>query len=276
MTPVQTPGAGLAGVLAALVPLADRLLIRSPRCPSPSAPGGHGPGMPRCGLDMKVLLPYLIGAATTFVVQFLIQFYVVPRVQTRKQVQERWVKDVLDLGELLTTSLQTLATEAWKAQLSFRILKNVAIGPEYDQAKVEQGLRERKLAAFQVTQAFTDFVAYRVVWVADRIIATCVNADQIVEFFRLSYLHRMKVLDFGSSVYEDLAEEEFDALWASERKLRAEMTNAVKALTYLSRPPRASWRWRFRSLRRKIVGRFTRPESPASLQAAASSPPSSS
>jgi hypothetical protein len=31
---------------------------------------------------MKVLLPYLIGAASTFVVQFLIQFYVVPRVQT--------------------------------------------------------------------------------------------------------------------------------------------------------------------------------------------------
>lgn len=224
---------------------------------------------------MKVLLPYLIGAASTFVVQFLIQFYVVPLVQARKQVQERWVKDVLDLGELLTTSLQTLATEAWKAQLSFRVLKNYAIGPEYDQAKVEQGLRDRKLAAFQATETFTDFVAYRVVWVADRVIVTCVNADQVVEFFRLSYLHRIKVLDFGASAYENLTEEEFDTLWASERKLRAEMTNAVKALTYLSRPPRVSWRWRFRSLKRKVVGRFTRPASPASLQAA-SSPPSSS
>lgn len=159
---------------------------------------------------MKVLLPYLIGAASTFVVQFLIQFYVVPLVQARKQVQERWVKDVLDLGELLTTSLQTLATEAWKAQLSFRVLKNYAIGPEYDQAKVEQGLRDRKLAAFQATETFTDFVAYRVVWVADRVIVTCVNADQVVEFFRLSYLHRIKVLDFGASAYENLTEEEFD------------------------------------------------------------------
>jgi len=232
--------------------------------------------MPKCGLDMKVLLPYLIGAASTFVVQFLIQFYVVPRVQNRKQVQDRWVKDVFDLGELLTTSLQMLATEAWKAQLSFRALKNHAIGPDYDQAKVEQRLREQKLAAFQATEAFTDFVAGRVVWVADRIIVTCVNAEQVFELFRWSYLHRMKVLDFGSSAYGDLAEEEFDALWASERKLRAEMTNAVKALTYLSRLPRASWRWRFQSLRRKIVGRFTRPESPPPLQAAASSPPSSS
>ena len=33
---------------------------------------------------MKVLLSYLIGAASAFLVQFLIQFYVVPRVQTRK------------------------------------------------------------------------------------------------------------------------------------------------------------------------------------------------
>jgi hypothetical protein len=225
---------------------------------------------------MTVLLPYLIGAASTFVVQFLIQFYVVPRVQDRKQVQDRWVKDVFDFGELLTTSLQMLATEAWKAQLAFRALKNYAIGPEYDQAKVEQGLRERKLAALQATEAFTDFVRYRVVWVADRIIVTCADANQVAEFFRLSFLHRMKVLDFGSSAYQDLAEEEFDALWAVERQLREEMTSAVKVLTYLSRPPRVSWRRRFPSLRRKIVGRVTHPESPAPLQAAASSPPSSS
>jgi large-conductance mechanosensitive channel len=50
---------------------------------------------------MKVLLPYLIGAAFTFVVQDLVQVYVVPRVQTRRQREDRWVKDVRDLGELL-------------------------------------------------------------------------------------------------------------------------------------------------------------------------------
>jgi large-conductance mechanosensitive channel len=53
------------------------------------------------GLRMKVLLPYLIGAAFTFVVQDLVQVYVVPRVQTRRQREDRWVKDVRDLGELL-------------------------------------------------------------------------------------------------------------------------------------------------------------------------------
>ena len=42
---------------------------------------------------MKVLLPYLIGAAFTFVVQYLVQVYVVPRVQMRRQREDRWVED---------------------------------------------------------------------------------------------------------------------------------------------------------------------------------------
>lgn len=224
---------------------------------------------------MKVLLPYLIGAASTFVVQFLLQVYIVPRVQTRKHVEERWVKDVLDLGEMLATSVQELATEAWKAQLSFRALTDFPIGPEHDPARIEQGLRERKLAAYQTTRAFTDLVAFRVVWTADRILRVSGDADQTAEFFRLSYLHRIKLLDLGPSVYEDLPQVEFDAFWAVERKLRFGMIEAVKALSYLSRPPRASWRYRFRLLRRKIAGRTAKPEVSPQAQAATSSPPPS-
>jgi hypothetical protein len=51
---------------------------------------------------MKVLLPYLIGAAFAFVVEYLVQVYVVPRVQMRRQQEDRWVADVRDLGELLS------------------------------------------------------------------------------------------------------------------------------------------------------------------------------
>jgi hypothetical protein len=87
---------------------------------------------------MNVLLPYLIGAASTFVVQFLIQFYIVPRVQTRKHREERWVKDVLDLGELLTTSVEKLATESWEAQQEVRLLEDYSSVSEPDKAKVER------------------------------------------------------------------------------------------------------------------------------------------
>jgi len=54
------------------------------------------------GLRTKVLLPYLIGAAFAFVVEYLVQVYVVPRVQMRRQREDRWVEDVRDLGELLS------------------------------------------------------------------------------------------------------------------------------------------------------------------------------
>ncbi|MBV9450768.1 MAG: hypothetical protein JO345_33245 [Streptosporangiaceae bacterium] len=221
---------------------------------------------------MKVLLPYLIGAASAFVVQFLIQFYVVPRVETRKQLEERWVKDVLDLGELLTTSLEQLAKEAWEAQQSVRVMKNFAFGPEYDKAKVERELRERELAARQATWALRDFVNSRVSWVADRIIALSRNADPTVDLFRDSYQYRLKLLKYGPHDYEDLAEGEFDAFWDSERELRFELTRTVKKLSYLPRPPRAFWRRKLRSLRRKIARRHTvKPGIPAPAQAPAKS-----
>jgi hypothetical protein len=237
---------------------------------------------------MKVLLPYLIGAASTFVVQFLIQVYVVPRVQTRKQRHERWLKDVLDLGELLTTSVRRSAWEAWEKQLSFRALKNYSTGPEFDQVKVEQGLRELKLAARQATQEFNDLVNFRVNWVADRIMALSGDSEQAVQFISVSYQYRMKVIQFGPSEYEDKAEDEFDNFWASERSVRNEMTGLVKNLTYLSHPPRASWRRRFRLLWRrfarllrllwrKSTRRFRKPEPPGTPpQPDASPPPSSS
>jgi hypothetical protein len=225
---------------------------------------------------MKVLQPYLIGAASTFVVQFLIQVYVVPRIQTRKHREERWVKDVLDLGELLTTSVEKLAMEAREAQQFVRMMKEFSFGPEYDKAKVERELRERKLAAQQATRALTDLVRSRVNWVADRIIMLSRNADEIVDFFRASYLYRLKLLKLSPYEYQELTEGEFDAFWDSERELRADMTDKVKKLAYLSRPPRASWRRRLRSLRHKIAGRLTKPGAPAPLHAPASPSPSSS
>jgi hypothetical protein len=54
---------------------------------------------------VDVLAPYLIGAATTLVVQIVLQFYVTPRVDTRRRRAERFEHDVLELGELLTSEV---------------------------------------------------------------------------------------------------------------------------------------------------------------------------
>jgi hypothetical protein len=205
---------------------------------------------------MKVLLPYLVGAASTFVVQFLIQVYVVPHVQTRKQRHERWLRDVLDLGELLTTSLQRLATEAWAKQYSFRVLKAHETDPEFDQATVKQWLWERKLAARQATQELDDLVRFRVNWVADRIMALSGDSDQVVKFICVSFRYRMKNIQLAPSEWEDQSDEEFEAFWNSERELRTEMTDVVQKLSYLLHPPRVTWQRRFRTLRRKLASFF--------------------
>lgn len=208
-------------------------------------------------LDMKVLLPYLIGAASTFVVQFLIQVYVVPHVQTRRQREERWVKGVLDLGELLTTSVDKLATEAFEAQLYVRALKSLAFGPEHDQTKVKRELQERKLAAQKTTLELRNLVNSRVIWVVNRIIAPYRDTEQSSNLFRLSYMYGISLIQYDPHAYEDQSEAEFDAFWDAEREARGKLTYEVNMLAQLSSPPRTSWRRRLRAIWRQGARKFT-------------------
>jgi len=65
-------------------------------------------------------------AAATFVLTagltLLVQLYIVPRVETRKRRDDRWERNVLELGELLTTQVRRLAQEAHSAQSMVRFL----------------------------------------------------------------------------------------------------------------------------------------------------------
>jgi hypothetical protein len=65
-----------------------------------SAPADSLPAM------WSTLLPYLLGAASAFIAQYLVQAYAVPLTDTRARREERWEKDVLDYGDLLTTSVR--------------------------------------------------------------------------------------------------------------------------------------------------------------------------
>jgi hypothetical protein len=91
----------------------------------------HGPGW------LTLLVTFLLGAALTLAVQF----WVVPRVETRKRREDRWERDVLELGELLTTSLGRCAQEAYVEQSILRTLKRG--DPEFDPAKVAKGMTGR-------------------------------------------------------------------------------------------------------------------------------------
>jgi hypothetical protein len=62
------------------------------------------------------LWPVFLGAVFAFLfsltIALLVQLVIVPRVEARKRREERWERDVLTLGELLTAELPGLATSA--------------------------------------------------------------------------------------------------------------------------------------------------------------------
>jgi hypothetical protein len=156
-------------------------------------------------------------------------------------------------------------------------MKEFQFGPEYDKAKIDQELWQRRLAAQQATQALNDLVRSRVNWIADRIITFRSNADETVELLRTSYRYRLKLLQVSPYLFEELAEVDFRAFWDSERELRNDLTSSVKRLACLPRPPRESWRRRLWVLKRKIPRRPNKPDPPpASVPTPASPPPSSS
>jgi len=127
---------------------------RSCRSGSYSAYGDSVPGV-------RVLLPYLLGAASAFAVQFLIEIYVVPRVDTRKRREERWEKDVLDLGELLSTSVQEVAGKAHTAQWMVQLASSGQWIPEQDSDQLDGYLRKLKQDSQQATREFTDLIGVR-------------------------------------------------------------------------------------------------------------------
>jgi hypothetical protein len=62
----------------------------------------------------NALLYLLVGAGLALISQTRVQLSVVPRVEARKRREDRWERDVLLLGELLTSELPDRASAARK------------------------------------------------------------------------------------------------------------------------------------------------------------------
>ncbi len=192
---------------------------------------------------MKDLLPYLVGAASTFVVQLLIQVYVVPLVETRKRRLERWEKDVLDLGELMSGVISDSARRARDEQTSFRLAQDFVANASLGKAMAGDDAKKRLTAAHQATRAFNDQVRSRAEWMMDRIIAYRLS-DQVIEFAQLALDYRVHVTRPAPDEWRELAGEDFDAWWAKELKLRAKVITDLMFLSIDRSPLHISWRAR--------------------------------
>jgi hypothetical protein len=216
------------------------------------------------------LLPYLAGAASAFVVQFLIQIYVVPHVDTRRRRLERWEKDVLDLGDLLSTTMSDMATDAMSGQLRVRLAAMMSGNADFDQAKAKRELSEGQLHAQQATRKLISQVTFRSLWVIDRI-ATYRASDLVIEFVKASLHYRIHVLKLVPEGWRELSDEDFNEWWATENKLRADWIESIMALARARHPLRRSWRLRLRTLKSRIgrlLAKLTRQPVESELTAA--------
>jgi hypothetical protein len=191
-------------------------------------------------------LPYLIGAAsavvTAIVVQLVVQFYIVPRGDTRKRREDRWERDVRELGELLTTSLADRAQEAFSAQSGFRHVLELehAVGVDHD--KVARMKDEYTAKARQATAAFNDLAHTRVPWLVDRVASVGPTSGEIVQFKIAARHHQIRAMTVdGWSEDYGPHDGTFDEAWDQEREARRALVKQVTVLLDMPHPPRVSW-----------------------------------
>jgi hypothetical protein len=189
---------------------------------------------------LTLLLTFLIGAATALAVQLVIQLYVVPRVETRKRREDRWERNVIELGDLLTTELRKRAFDAQVEQGKFRDLRQLESEPGLDQRKIAQSREDQAWTAQQATSAFADLLRTRVDWLIGRIGNYRSSAGEIARFRTAAQHYRARtILVQVRAQDDDRTESDFETAWAKERDARAALINQVNG-SWICRIPRAS------------------------------------
>jgi hypothetical protein len=201
---------------------------------------------------LTLLTTFLIGAATALAVQLVVQRYIVPRVETRNRREDRWERQVLELGELLTTEVGQRARDARSEEASWRRMQQAA-----QTAKAERAIQEQGPKVYLATMAFADLAETRVWWLVRRIadqrsgeIRKFVNAWRSYEDQMVAALPRPTRERFERS---DAAVQE---LWKRESDARIKLIEQVNVLASLTHPPRATMldRWAARKERNKPRG----------------------
>ena len=188
-----------------------------------------------------LLLTFLIGAATTLVAQLIIQFYAVPKVETRKRREDRWERDVRELGDLLTTELRRRAYDAHVEQGKFRDLRQRESESGLDQSKITQDREQQGRTAQEAAWAFGDLLSTRVDLLTGRIRSINPKAQVIREFHEAAGRYRSRTI-IAHQVRpgdDDRTEEAFEEAWVKEGDARVALTKQLQVLEVLPHPPRA-------------------------------------
>ena len=182
-----------------------------------------------------------------------------PKVETRKRREDRWERNLLELGELLSTQVSKLAQEAYHAQSLWRVFRRggaIESQPDVNQARLEEVRREWGLKAQQADDDFYDLVNTRVDWLADRIGSIARGSAIIGEFESAARSYWVSALfnHFPTQEVDDRTDRDFQDAWNSERVARRALIRQVGRLANLPHPPRTSWHRRGQDWRGLLGG----------------------
>lgn len=195
---------------------------------------------------VSVLVPYLIGAATTLAVQWVIELGIRPRADSRRRREERFERDVLTLGELMTT---TAGEKSGDACVALGVWRDLRATPDISQNVLDEVSEEAR----RKTSDYSELFFTRITWLADRITAFMPNADDLQALRNSFRTYAVQVLLVTSRAVEDNSpEDKFEERWDDERYLRREFINQIKKLANMQHPPRTTQRHRIKQIRQRI------------------------
>ncbi|MEV0160410.1 hypothetical protein [Nonomuraea fuscirosea] len=188
------------------------------------------------------LPPALLGAALALVAQLVIQRFVVPVVEARKRREDRWERDVLALGELLTTELPT-RTEAVRRDLWLMHSVNASLGADHrhiDSVRRDQIVRELREKTEESLTTYRAVADTRVKWLVDRIVSIQPEAERLIKLqARWGGFHvGVIALSLWDYVQEEFDEDKFRGHWVYEQAVTTALTDEITLLARDLRPPR--------------------------------------
>jgi hypothetical protein len=158
-------------------------------------------------------------------------------VETRKRREDRWERNVLELGGLLTTSLTDRANELYAAQLEYRGVRD-RNGHDRD---LEIVARQAKAAEQQVF-AYGSLISTQMDWLIDRVTSLSPKAPEIKRLKDLTRNYWARAIVVRPLPEHDISTDaEFDKAWQRERDAREALIAQVKQLADLPHPPHAPW-----------------------------------
>ena len=214
-----------------------------------------------------LVLGAFLGAALTLAVQLVIKFWVEPKMERRKQREERWQRALRDLIELLNTTVSDRGSDAQALQGLYGDLRQLEAEPGQDRERIAKIRAEKVWEARKANRAFVDLAHTRVGLLTDEILAFRPKADKIVKLGGPCRQYRTPVAT-ASSWAENDTQAEIEECWIAEYRARVALIRQAQLLADLRHPPRASLRrraqrWTTARVRRVIAWGRTGARRPA-------------